>query len=607
MSAPAATIASSPGGARTHRPRRRCAWPAALVTVGSGTAGVAAVAIVGFLVVGVRSGPVDWVELLTSPTWDPARGAFGAAAMIFGTVAVSAMALMLAAPLGWGAAIAINELVDPRRRRLVRSGVELLAAVPSIVYGLIGVALVRPLVRDLTGSPGGDSLLAAGLVLAVMVLPTVVAVSVDALSAVPASVREAAAALGLTRTEVVWAAVLPAARPGMRASVLLGLARALGETIAVFLVIGRADGRLPSPAGALAALAEPGQSLTTKLGGPEPVLAGTSGGHWAAINALGIVLLLSVAATTVFALRARRGRGRGRGRTTSASRAGLRRALPARAGRDRAIAFACRFALGVPLALLAVLVVAVATRGTAAFDPGFWTTAASGADGGGVRGQIVGTIVLVVAAGVLAAPVGLGLGLLLAEYAGPRLSSALRAATVTLGGVPSILLGLAGYRLLSVGLGWGKSWLAGAIVLGAVVVPVAALATAARLDALDPARRESALALGLQRGQLTRSVLVPHAAAGLLTGVLLGLARAAGETAPLLFTAAVFSGAATVPSGVVDAPVVTLPTHLFNLSQDASQPAALQAAWGSAVVLLVIAGTLLLAAVPARRRLEMAT
>jgi phosphate transport system permease protein len=354
-------------------------------------------------------------------------------------------------------------------------------------------------------------------------------------------------------------------------------------------------------------MVSPGQSLTTKLGGPEPVLAGTSGAHWSALNALGLLLLMTVAGATIVALRSAGRRGaRGQARTPRASRF--------RQGRDRLAAGARRSALAVPLLLMTGLVGVVAVRGSAALDPGFWTAAASGAAGGGVRDQILGTVVLVAAAGVIATPVSLGLGLLIAEYAGPRTSTWLRTATVTLGGVPSILLGLAGYRLLSTGLGWGKSWLAGAMVLAVVVVPVAALATAARLDTLDPVRRESALALGLARGQLTRSVLLPQAGPGLVTGVgggggrgpraLLGLARAAGETAPLLFTATVFSGALALPTGVVDTPVVTLPTHLFALSQDASQPGALQAAWGSALVLIVIAGLLLLAAAPARRRLQ---
>lgn len=577
-------------------------WPALPVLVGltAAAAGVAGVVVVGFLVAGAGSAPLDWVELLTSPTWDPAGGAYGAAAMVFGTVAVSAIALALATPLGWAAAVAITELVAPRRRRLVRGGVELLAAVPSIVYGLVGVALVRPLVGNLAGVPGGDSLLAAGLVLAVMVLPTVVAVSVDALAGVPRATREAAAALGLTRAELVRSVVVPAARPGLRAALLLGLARALGETIAVFLVIGRADGRLPSPAGALAALVRPGQTLTTKLGGPEPVLAGTSGTHWAALSGLGLILLVTVAAVTLVALRGSRRHGVGGGRRLERAARGW----SSRHRRDRLVAVARRGALAVPLVLVAGLVVVLVTRGSAGLDPRFWLTAATGADAGGVRDQVAGTVLLVAATGLIAAPVGLGLGLVLGEYAGPRLSGAMRTATVTLGGVPSILLGLAGYRVLGTGLGWGKSWLAGALVLAVVVVPVAALATTARLDTLDPLRRESALALGLHRSQLVRSVLLPHAGPGLATGLLLGLARAAGETAPLLFTATVFSGAAVLPAGVVDAPVVALPTHLFALSQDASRPAALEAAWGSALVLVVVAGLLLLAATPARRRLE---
>ncbi|MGH9179470.1 MAG: PstC family ABC transporter permease, partial [Acidimicrobiales bacterium] len=272
--------------------------PAAIAAAAG--AGVALAAIVSFLVVGARSGPVDWGQLLTSSVWHPAGGRFGATAMVWGTVAVSAVALGLAAPVGWAAAVAIVEMAPPRWRRALRAGCELLAVVPSIVYGLLGIVYLRPLVARLADVPGGDSLLAGGLVLAVMVLPTIVAVSVDALAEVPATTREAAAACGLTRTEVVRSAVLPLARKGMGAAALLGLARALGEAVAVFLVVGQADGRFPSSLGDVATrLVRPGQTLTTKLNGPESVLAGTSGAHWAALCALGLLLLAGVAALTV--------------------------------------------------------------------------------------------------------------------------------------------------------------------------------------------------------------------------------------------------------------------------------------------------------------------
>lgn len=605
------------------RPRPRSpAWPAAVTVIACVASLTAVLAIVGYLVAGVGSGPVDWWALLVSPRWDPVRGDFGAAAMVFGTAAVCGIALLVATPLGWAAAVGLTELTPPRAARLLRTGVELLAAVPSIVYGLVGIVALRPVVSAVFGVPGGDGLLTAGLVLAVMVLPTVVAVSVDALTAVPAGHREAAAALGLTRTEVIRSAVLPAARPGMRAGVLLGLARALGETIAVFLVIGRADGRLPGPSEIFGAILRPGQTLTTKLGGPEPVLAGSAGAHAAALAALGLLLLTIVAVATLAGLRPPRPPRVGPSLRASraiaaresgerAARAGFRRrrgdalrpAHRARGSRDRLGIWTLRAAVGVPLVLVGAVLGLLLVRGSVAFDPTFWLRASVGASGGGVREQILGTVLLVVSTGLLAAPVGLGLGLLIAEYAGPRGARALRTATLTLGGVPSILLGLVAYETVR-GAGWGKTWLAGTVALAVLVVPVVATATAARLAALPPARREAAEALGLRHGQLARSVLVPWAAPGLLTGTLLGLARAAGETAPLLFAATVFAGAGGLPTGLTDSPVVALPTHVFTLAQDAADPAALDAAWGAALVLVLLAGLLLAAAVPARRRME---
>jgi phosphate transport system permease protein len=271
---------------------------------------------------------------------------------------------------------------------------------------------------------------------------------------------------------------------------------------------------------------------------------------------------------------------------------------------DRAARLLLWAALALPFLAVAAIALVAATKGSRALDPGFWWAAAEGASGGGIRGQLAGTAVLVAVAGLIAAPVGLGLGLLMSEYASPAAGRWMRTLTLTLGGVPSILLGLWGYWLFSTRLGWGKSWLAGSIVLAVVAVPPVVVAVAAAAGALPPARREAALALGLRRNRFVRSVVLPQAVPGLVTGLLLGLARAAGETAPLLFTATVFNGAPVLPSGVVDSPVASLPTHIFVLAQDAADPEALRVAWGAALALIVVAGLLVAAAVPARRRLH---
>jgi phosphate transport system permease protein len=385
----------------------------------------------------------------------------------------------------------------------------------------------------------------------------------------------------------------------MRSAVLLGLARALGEAIAVFLVVGRADGRLPTSFGELVdSLVHPGQTLTTKLAGPEPVLAGTSGPYFASICGLGLILLALVAATTMWGIRRSpisRTPRRGNGQRKSGR---MRREL------DTLVRVLRLGALLLPGALLMAMLAVLVTRGSAAFAPSFWFTSAAGSAGGGVSDQILGTLLLVLTTGLIALPLGFGAGILLGVYASTRTARVLQTVTVVVGGTPTILLGLAGFVIMCNAMGWGRSWLAGAIVLVPVVVPVIALTTAGRVSGMPPEMTESALTLGLSRAQYMRSVVVPYAWPATVTGLLLGLARAAGETAPLLFTATVFFGAPALPDGIVNAPVQALPTHIFTLSQDSGDPRAVAQAWGSALVLVLITAVLLGVAVALRRRLE---
>ncbi|MFD7962693.1 phosphate ABC transporter permease subunit PstC [Streptomyces zaomyceticus] len=556
------------------------------------------VVLLGYLVTGIASGTVDWTALFTSSTWSPGTLAFGGLAMIYGSAAVCVLALVLAVPIGWAAAVALSEYLPPRLAKPLRLSIELLAAVPSIVYGLIGIMVIRPFVADLGDVPGGDSLLAAGIVLAVMIMPTIVAVSVDALAAVPGRYREAAYSLGLTRREVVRSAVLPQARSGMRAGVLLGLARALGEAIAVFMVIGRADGRLPeSPGDVLSSLVRPGQTLTTKLAGPEPMLAGTSGPYFAALCGLGVILLALVAVATVWGTR---------GSTGRAARAPRARRSSAwlRTPKDRITTVVRLGALLLPGALLVGMLGILLARGGAALNPAFWFSPSEGAAGGGIRDQIIGTLLLLATTALIALPLGYGAGIVIGTRASARTARVLETLTVAIGGTPTILLGLAGYVLFCTTMGWGRSWLAGAVVLVPVVVPVVALTTAGRIRSMPGEITEAALALGLTGSQYVRSVVIPYTWPATLTGLLLGLARAAGETAPLIFTATVFFGAPALPTGIVDAPVQALPTHIFTLSQDSGAPEAIAQAWGSALVLVLITAGLLGLAVLLRNRFE---
>ena len=185
--------------------------------------------------------------------WDPVADQYGALAFVYGTVATSTVALLIAVPLGIGAAIFLAELAPQKISDPLQFFIDLLAAVPSVIYGVLGVFIVIPLMRSVIapvlkttlgflppfqGPAYGVGVLTAGIVLAIMVIPYIISVSREVLLSVPRDQREAALALGSTRWEATWKVVVPFARTGIMGSIFLALARALGETMAVTMVIG---------------------------------------------------------------------------------------------------------------------------------------------------------------------------------------------------------------------------------------------------------------------------------------------------------------------------------------------------------------------------------
>ncbi len=212
-----------------------------------------------------------WHFLVTS-TWDPNGGKFGALPFIYGTCVTSFLALLIAVPLGVASAIFLAEMAPPRFSNILTFLIELLAAVPSVIYGLLGIFILVPFIGKFVvpllqkslgylpifrGDFYGVSILSAGLVLSIMVVPFIISVSREVLLAVPVEQREAALALGATKWETTWDIVLPTASTGIIGSVFLALARALGETMAVTMVIGNTptiSGSLLSPGYSIAAV-----------------------------------------------------------------------------------------------------------------------------------------------------------------------------------------------------------------------------------------------------------------------------------------------------------------------------------------------------------------
>jgi phosphate transport system permease protein len=222
---------------------------------------------------------------LSGTTWNPTASPpqFGLLPMIVGSLWLTFGSLVVGVPLGLAVAIFMVELAPSRLAAVMRPAIQLLAGIPSVIYGFIGLTILAPLVRSTLGGPG-LSVLTGAIILGIMILPSVIAISEDAMRAVPRPLRDGALALGETHWQVITGIILPTARSGIVAAVILGMGRALGETMAVIMMIGNA---LDIPFSPL----EPATTLTSNIG---LELAYASGAHRSALFATGVVLFVLI-------------------------------------------------------------------------------------------------------------------------------------------------------------------------------------------------------------------------------------------------------------------------------------------------------------------------
>jgi phosphate transport system permease protein len=181
---------------------------------------------------------VSVTEYFFSLDWVPESDIFGAGVFFIGTLALTLLTMLISVPVSVAIAVFLAEIAPPKLKEIVRPILDLLVGIPSVIYGFLGLTILVPFLQGTTGSLMGDGLLAAALVLSLMVLPTIARISDDSIEAVPQKYREAAYALGCTKLQTIFFVILPAARRGIVSAVILGMTRALGETMAVVMVIG---------------------------------------------------------------------------------------------------------------------------------------------------------------------------------------------------------------------------------------------------------------------------------------------------------------------------------------------------------------------------------
>ncbi len=240
----------------------------------------------------VFSHETDWSFFFFNAAWQPLpeeSATYGAFSMIIGTISVTLVAMLIAVPFGLGLAVLVSEFCSPKIKETLKIVIELLAAIPSVVWGFVGLKLMNYVLVNFFGAQVGSNLFNGGIVLALMSLPIIVSIAEDAFKAVPDSYREAAEALGATKWQVVYKVLFPAAKNGLLAAVLLGVGRAVGETMAVLMCTGHNLNNPFSSEFPFLNIFDPIRTLTASIAA-ELGEAPRGSEHWQALFALGLLL-----------------------------------------------------------------------------------------------------------------------------------------------------------------------------------------------------------------------------------------------------------------------------------------------------------------------------
>lgn len=578
---------------------------------------------------------IGFWDFITGTKWKPSSGQYGASSIIVGTLLVTAGAIAFAVPVGLGAAIYLSEVSPERHRRFLKPTVELFAGIPSVVYGFFGLLVLVPFMSELFHGemPTGFSWLTGSLLLGIMALPTIISVSEDALKAVPRSYREASLAMGATRWETTRRIVVPAAISGISAAVILGIGRAIGETMAVMMVTGNAA-IFPEPLYNVFSFVRT-ITATLALEMPEVVVGST---HYSALFLLALILMIMILIvnfTAKYIVKRVKKKFEGDVKETCISdffkkdniktlidsmKLGLIFLLILMAASlfvdltmSAVIALAVTIGskvftrfyskvsrktkqkvahtglLGIVLFVVAMLIVIVGDITINALPALSWDFITQypkdSGRSGGIFPAIVGTLELVAGTAIIALPVGIFSGTYLAEYAkDSKTTNMIRHAIDVLNGTPSIVFGLFGMAALVIYTGWGYSLIAGCITLSLMILPVIIRTTEEAIKSVPGELREASFAMGATKWQTTTKIVLPAALGGVITGSILGLGRAAGETAPIMFTAVVLMQS-HLSTSIFD-PVMALPYYLYYLATEGTADSSVQ--YAAAFVLLVM-------------------
>ena len=562
---------------------------------------IAVVAIFAFLIYKSLPafGKLGIFEFMFGDTWSPDRldtydsplsGTYGIFTMIAGTFAATVGALLIGGVLGYFTAVFLAFYCPARPKRILSTVINLLAGIPSVVYGFFGIVFLLPILSNIAPN-NGSGLLATSIILGIMILPTVVSLSRTSMEAVPRAYYEGSVAMGATHSETVFRIMSPAAKSGITASLILGIGRALGETMAVVMVAGNAPTYPNSLFNSFRVLTA---NIVMEMGYAGEVQEG-------ALVATGVVLLLfvlivnlSFGAISGKAVKAAVGKSMKKESRLGEKTARLFRHIKDKIGlfshKLRAVKIGQGMAIFSGLfagAILLLVIGFIFAKGLPYLiqNPSLiYGKYEFGSHNITILPAIVTTLYAVFLSLIIAIPVGIMTAIFLNEYAkkGNRFVRLIRSAIDILSGVPSIVYGLFGMITFVKIFGGSSTILSGSLTISMMLLPTIVRSTEESLKSVSDAMREGSLALGAGKLRTIFKIVLPSALPGILSAIILSIGRVISESAPFLYTTG--SVIAAVPSGFFDSGA-TLAVALYQLSGEGWY---MNEAYATAVVLIVI-------------------
>lgn len=542
---------------------------------------VAVIAIFAFLI--IRSLPtfrrIGFLNFVFGKEWKPnvddgftgeIKGKYGVFKMIIGTIAATIGSVTVGGLLGFFTAVFLSAFCPKKLKGIFGAIINLLAGIPSVVFGFFGMTVLLPLLGNFSDTGSGSGLLAVSLVLGLMILPTVTSLSRTSIDAVPSGYYEGARALGATHEQAVFRAVVPAAKSGIVASIILGVGRAVGETMAVIMVAGNV---VEYPKGLFQSFRVLTTNIVMEMGYAGDLQLG-------ALIATGVVLLIFILIINALTSLASGGKKDKNCKKRSIEPLAKFFHIIKIEKIGKVVAFV---SAGIAVLGLLSILVFVSVKGIPHLSAQLLFGKYS-VRNVSILPSVVATLLTVLISLLVAAPIGVFTAVFLNEYTkkGSKAVKVIRTAIDILSGIPSIVYALFGMVTFVVWLGGKQSILAGSLTIAIMLLPTVVRSTEESLKSVPDGLREGSLALGAGKVRTVFKVVLPSALPGIASAIILAMGRVVSESAPFIYTMG--NSLKGMPTGVTDSGT-TLAVALYRL---AGEGRFVNQAYATAFVLIVV-------------------